>query len=472
MRGLALPPRVPRVAKVFASFFKKKAFLASPGRLTLIALVLAVHAPALGAYFESDDILWLIHDRWADGWHALAGDWGLGTAYRPITRLSLLLDARLWGWHAAPWHAVNLALHAANAVLLAALAGGAGASRRDAWLIAALFAVLPVDWENVDWISGRTGLLCLLFMLAASIAALRWLRTGRGLWAACVCQALALLSYEPAALLPFALLAAALALPDAPPRRIATGLAALAGTTAGIWLLRSALLGTLRLATDVTGADYLPTLGFDLLSLGAHLWRDLSPPGFLAVAALLAAGLWQPASRRATACLLAAAALLYLPFTPVTGFTERFAYLATAPLAAALLAAAAPWRHGRLALCLLAALCAVRAHQAASGFRHAGDITRAMLARIAAIPADGSNLVFVGVPTHDGPYYLLWANFEDAVAARRPAPGFAASAEWVLRNPDLLRRALTQPTRFLAYDPATGDFHPITRASWLAQHGR
>jgi hypothetical protein len=68
----------------------------------------------------------------------MTGSWGLGTAYRPITRLSFLLDARLFGWNALPWHAVNLALHALNAVLLAKLVGDCGAGRRDALLAGAV----------------------------------------------------------------------------------------------------------------------------------------------------------------------------------------------------------------------------------------------------------------------------------------------------------------------------------------------
>ncbi len=416
-----------------------------------------IHWPALFGYFEADDILWVIHDRWADGWHAITGNWGLGVAYRPITRLSFLLDAKAFGWHAAPWHAENLALQALNAALLAALARQAGARRRDALLAAALFAALPLDWENVDWISGRTGLLCLAFLLAEANLALR---PGAALWPACLCQACAMLCYEPAAIAPLALLAAARALPRPPPRRPTALFTALAATAAAVWALRTALLGTPAVATDVAGPIYPINAAIDLLSLGVHLWRDLGWLGVLATCALLAAGLPDPSRRRRLLWLLAAAFVLYLPFTPVAGFTERFAYLAGAPAAAALAMAALSWRWGRPALCLLILLFGLRAHAQAGGFRHAGDITRRMLAAAAAIPDDGSNLVFRGVPTHDGPYYLLWANFEDAVAARRRSAGFAATEEWVRRMPALLRRARTEPTRCYAYDPLHISFVP------------
>jgi hypothetical protein len=433
--------------------------------VVLGGLVVFIHWPALLAYFEADDILWLTHDRWSDGWHAMTGNWGLGVAYRPITRLSFLVDAKSFGWHAAPWHAENLALHALNATLLATLAQRAGARPRDALLTAAVFAALPLDWENVDWISGRTGLLCLAFLLAEAHLVLR---QGTRLWLPCLCQVGAMLCYEPAAIAPLALLAAARALPaPKPPRSRMTVFAALAATTAAIWALRAALLGTATVATDIAGRWYPVNAGFDLLSLGVHVWRDAGWAGFLITAALLAAGLADPSRRRRIIWLMAASLALYLPFTPVAGFTERFAYLAGAPAAAAIAMAALSWRWGRPALCLLVVVFALRAQARAAGFRHAGDITRQMLAAIAAIPDDGSNLVFVGVPTHDGPYYLLWANFEDAVAASRRSAGFAATAEWVLRMPDLLRRARTQPTKFYAYDPAHVSFARLPGDTWL-----
>jgi hypothetical protein len=336
-----------------------------------------------------------------------------------------------------------------------------------------VFAVMPLDWENVDWISGRTGLLCLGFMLGAAIF---WRRTPRGWWhaaPACLCQALALLCYEPALILPAALLVLvpALARGAVPRRRLVKAAAALAASAALVWLLRTVLLGSAKLATDVTGPHYVATLGHDILSVGAHVLRDFGAVAFAALVALIVTGLLGTRYRRIIAWLLVCGVVLYLPFTPVLGFTERFAYLATAPLAVALMVSARSWRWGRPALCGLAVMFAVRSHAQAEGFAHAGDITRIMLTRIAAIPADGRNLVFDGVPTHDGPYYLLWANFEDAVAAWRPAPGFAATSEWVLRMPDLRRRALRQDTLFLSYDAAGVRFVPLSRAAWCARHG-
>jgi hypothetical protein len=461
--------------KSFASFLQKGRPFFNPSRLAFLilpALVLLIHYPALGGYFEADDFLWVIHHSVHDAVSAITGNWGLGTAWRPITRLSFLVDAVLFGWTAWPWHAVNLALHAANAMLVACLARQAGLRRADALLTAALFAALPLDWENVDWISGRTAELCLFFLLPSTIFWLRQIRGQGGMGPACLFLALAMLCYEPAVILPLALLAAApvLAWP-ASRRRLAQSLAWLAVTGLAVWALRWVLLGTLRVGTDVAAAHYLPNLGLDCLRLGDHAWRDFGPAGLLAVTAILAIGLWRQQTRRLAACSLLAAGALYLPFTPVAGFTERFLYLAGVPFAAALMASLAPLRWGRAIACLLIAAFALQAHAQAQGFRAAGDLTRKILADIKAIPDDGANLVFDQVPTHDGPYYLLWANFDDAAAALRRARGFMTTSDALLWHPALLRHALTDKTHFYVYRPATSDFAEITRADWRARHG-
>lgn len=64
-----------------------------------------------------------------------------------------------------PFHALNVALHAAVTLLVFALALRLGAARPVALVAAALFAVHPVHVEPVDWIVGRAELLAALFGL-------------------------------------------------------------------------------------------------------------------------------------------------------------------------------------------------------------------------------------------------------------------------------------------------------------------
>jgi tetratricopeptide (TPR) repeat protein len=87
--------------------------------------------------------------------------------YFPLTWLSHMLDAQLFGLNAAGHHLVSVALHAANALLLflvlARMTGATGASAA----VAALFAVHPINIESVEWIAQRRTVLAMFFGLLA-----------------------------------------------------------------------------------------------------------------------------------------------------------------------------------------------------------------------------------------------------------------------------------------------------------------
>jgi Flp pilus assembly protein TadD len=90
--------------------------------------------------------------------------------WHPLTWLSYLLDATLFGAAPGAMHLVNAALHAANAALVfAALERLTGARWRSA-AVAALFALHPTRVESVAWISERKDLLFTFFGLLALLA--------------------------------------------------------------------------------------------------------------------------------------------------------------------------------------------------------------------------------------------------------------------------------------------------------------
>ncbi len=449
---------------LFAKRSKNFCYLA-----VLAGLVFIIHYPALGAYFAADDFLWLAHGAWSDAGRAFTGSWGLGTAYRPLARLSFVADAQMFGSGAWPWHVESLLLHTAASVLLAAVARLGGLRWADAALAGLLFAAIPVGWENVDWISGRPGLFMTVFGLLTALCWLKWQHDSAWwLAAAAFWQMAALLCYEPAAVIPVALLALAPVM--AAWRRAAWG-AGILGFVAGIvWLLRWALLGSAGVAVDVRANTLVVGMARNLAGIILHGWSDFGALGCGAVGGVLAVGLAVARTRRAVAALLAAAFLLYMPFWLVAGVTERFFYAAGTPLMLALAVAGTARRELRPVLAVLVVLFAVRSHAQAEGVRAAGQKNRAMLAQIAALPADGRALVFDAVPTHAGPYYLLWGAFEIAVAQTRPASGIAARSDVVLGNAGLLRRVLAGPSRFMEYDAGAGRMVDITRAAWLARH--
>jgi len=106
--------------------------------------------------------------------------------YVPLTWMSHGLDYTLWGMHAAGYHAVNLALHCANAVLffhvarrLLRAATNDQADIDIAAAVAALFFALhPLRVESVAWVTERRDVLSGLFFLSSVLFYLQWAERG------------------------------------------------------------------------------------------------------------------------------------------------------------------------------------------------------------------------------------------------------------------------------------------------------
>jgi tetratricopeptide (TPR) repeat protein len=101
--------------------------------------------------------------------------------WHPLTLLSYLLDAELWGMSPGAFHLVNVALHAANTVALFwLLVRLTGRTTRSA-IVAALFALHPLHVESVAWVSARKDVLSTLFFLLTIGAYASWLER-RSAW--------------------------------------------------------------------------------------------------------------------------------------------------------------------------------------------------------------------------------------------------------------------------------------------------
>jgi protein O-mannosyl-transferase len=141
----------------------------------LVVLGLAVYLPSLRNGFVWDDDSFLTKNALIQAPDGLARFWFTTqpTDYWPVTSTSLWLEWRLWGAHAGGYHATNLALHLAEALLLW------GILRRlrvpGAYLAALLFALHPVNVETVAWIAQRKNLMAMLFYL---LSIFWFLRTG------------------------------------------------------------------------------------------------------------------------------------------------------------------------------------------------------------------------------------------------------------------------------------------------------
>jgi tetratricopeptide (TPR) repeat protein len=155
--------------------------------LLLAALTTAAFWPVLGCQFiRFDDPGYVTNNvRVQTGLTAEGIVWAFTTGHEanwhPLTWLSLMLDHELFGENPRGFHAVNLALHVANVVLVFLIFArmtaplGRSALLRSA-LLAALFAVHPLRVESVAWVSERKDVLSAFFGLAAILAYVGWAR--------------------------------------------------------------------------------------------------------------------------------------------------------------------------------------------------------------------------------------------------------------------------------------------------------
>lgn len=173
----------------------RRVVAARPGwACAAFALVIALEAfgGSLRGGFVGDDFAYV--GRFAafplSDWPTLfvrewsGGVWGYALPeLRPMTALTLLLDARLWGVDAFGFRLTNLLLHAACAGLVGWLAWRATARCVLCGGVAAtLFTLHPVHVEPVLWITGRVDSVSTLAYLAGFVAFVRHRDGGGSRW--------------------------------------------------------------------------------------------------------------------------------------------------------------------------------------------------------------------------------------------------------------------------------------------------
>jgi protein O-mannosyl-transferase len=128
--------------------------------------------------------------------------------WHPVTWLSHMADCQWFGVKSGPSHLINVVLHCLNILLLFWLLRlGTGAAGRS-FVVAALFAVHPLNVETIAWVAERKSLLSAFFSLL-TILAYGWYirRPGWSRYVAIVVAfALALMSKPMAVSLPLVLL--------------------------------------------------------------------------------------------------------------------------------------------------------------------------------------------------------------------------------------------------------------------------
>ena len=342
--------------------------------LALALLGAAVWANSLGGPFVLDD-LGSIRDNphvralWPPS-HWLSLDPQSSLSGRPLVTLSMALCHALGGLDVRVYHAVNVALHLGNAVLLFGLLR-ASLGPRPAFAASLLWALHPLDTEAVDYLTQRTELLLGSFYLATLFAVSRERRA-----AAVVCCALGMLCKESMVTAPVAVALWQRAYRYGSWRELIARERALYVGLAGTWAVLAALLvlaprsASAGFALPVTPLDYaLHQLGAVAHYLRLAVWphplavyygpvgpialREVWWPG-LAVGAALAGALALYLRAPRLGC---PALLVFVLLAPTSSFVpiatevaaERRMYLPLAALVAWLACLASRLRLGRAA---------------------------------------------------------------------------------------------------------------------------
>jgi tetratricopeptide (TPR) repeat protein len=153
--------------------------------LLLTAVTLAFYNPVIHNNFvDFDDLSYILRNN-----HVLAGvtwdtvKWSFSTLrdgnWHPLTWLSHALDCQLFRLNPIGHHYTSLLLHTASVVLLFLLLQQATGFTRSSLVVAALFALHPINVESVAWAAERKNVLSMFFFLLALLLYDRYGRTGK-----------------------------------------------------------------------------------------------------------------------------------------------------------------------------------------------------------------------------------------------------------------------------------------------------
>ena len=146
--------------------------------LGLALATFAVYFPVRNhPYFGPDDLLYIVQNSHIHAgltWSTVV--WAFKNYYInwiPLTWLSHSLDYQLFGINPMGHHLVNVLFHSLNAIILFWVLQKATGYTWRSVMVAALFALHPINVESVAWVAERKTLLSTTFFLFA-LGAYRW----------------------------------------------------------------------------------------------------------------------------------------------------------------------------------------------------------------------------------------------------------------------------------------------------------
>ena len=125
--------------------------------------------PHVRAGWTAEGVKWAFTSREAANWF-------------PLTRLSHMLDAQVFGLRSGAHHLVNAGLGALAAMLLFAFLKRATGARWASAFTAGLFVLHPLHVESVAWVAERKDVLSAVFWFLALWAYVQWARGGAREW--------------------------------------------------------------------------------------------------------------------------------------------------------------------------------------------------------------------------------------------------------------------------------------------------
>jgi len=163
---------VPASSKLFQSPAQRTLLLS----LLLAAVVLVCYMPVVhNGFLNWDDDQYITDNPYVRAgltWTTVK--WAFttyhGAYWMPLSWLSHALDCELFGLRPAGHHCMNVLLHAVNVVLLFLLLQSATGFCWRSLMVAALFALHPINVESVAWAAERKSVLSMMFFLLALYA--------------------------------------------------------------------------------------------------------------------------------------------------------------------------------------------------------------------------------------------------------------------------------------------------------------
>ena len=147
----------------------------------LVSAAVIVYHNALSAYFFDDDFQWLV-GSWSFLSTQLVAFGALNHFYRPVIDLYFAAATPLFRGSPVLFHLTSILLHAANALVVFALARLVSRSTLYGFLAALFFVVQPSDIDAIAWVGALAEALGAFFGCLSLLFFLKWLMEGRARW--------------------------------------------------------------------------------------------------------------------------------------------------------------------------------------------------------------------------------------------------------------------------------------------------